>query len=269
MLADEYMFRAILILPDPRWRRSGQSAGGLLQDRSPWARVPSWRSWCLCGVTTSGPRADMPVLARCRSAVFGCSLRHRVRRAEPRGDARPLPHRGDTGGAVSSGTGPSCCIKWFSMIRPPGNVRFPTWRCRQAGFPSPLEKYLFCLTVLVVLSLAAKEHHPRHHRPPMDGNPRHGRGGGGDRHPPDVRQAVRLRRPAHFMSASPARLWASCIWAPGNRRRSRSITPSIAVHGDHQRPGARSWAAFPVQRSSSSCRSSSTQFLPVLGACSA
>ena len=64
------------------------------------------------------------------------------------------------------------------------------------------------------------------HRPRVDGHPRHGRGRRGDRHPPGVRQAHRPSRSAASSSAWPARCGASCTWARGSRRRSRSTARS-------------------------------------------
>jgi branched-chain amino acid transport system permease protein len=47
-------------------------------------------------------------------------------------------------------------IKWFTNDSPSGNVSVSNLNVMGLEISSPLSKYLFCLTVLVVLSLAAK-----------------------------------------------------------------------------------------------------------------
>ena len=84
---------------------------------------------------------------------------------------------------------------------------------------------------------AGQEPGARRHRPRVDGDPRHGRGCGRDRHPPHVRQAQRVCRQllhrGHGRCAvglcAPGRVGA-CGLLGGN------LVPPV-VHGDHRRSG--------------------------------
>jgi hypothetical protein len=83
-------------------------------------------------------------------------------------------------------------IKWFTNDSPSGSVSVNG----PAGVRLPIERRS-ASTVLPGPSggdrAAGQEPGARRHRPRVDGDPRHGRGGRRDRHPPDVRQAQRLR----------------------------------------------------------------------------
>jgi hypothetical protein len=85
----------------------------------------------------------------------------------------------------------------------------------------------------------------RQHGPAVDGDTRHGRGGHRDRHPPDVRQAHRLRRQFLSTLASPGPCGASSTSAPGSRRHS----PSTARCNCCSWSSSAAWARFPAASS--------------------
>jgi ABC-type branched-subunit amino acid transport system permease subunit len=87
-------------------------------------------------------------------------------------------------------------IKWFTNDSDSGSVSVSNLQVfgmpiDSAACPSTCS---VCRILLPYRGLAGQEPGAQRHRPRVDGHPRHGRGRSGDRHPPDVRQAERVRR---------------------------------------------------------------------------
>ena len=84
-------------------------------------------------------------------------------------------------------------IKWFTNDSASGSVSVSRLDVVRPADRSPVQKYLFCLALVVAVRAAREEPRARPHRPRMDGDPRHGRRRRGDRHPAGLRQAHRVR----------------------------------------------------------------------------
>ena len=138
----------------------------------------------------------------------------------------PLPRGGDARRAVLRRLGVPAhqvvhqrLALGLGQRRRPAGARLPD---RDAGAASTCSAW----PSLVRVRAAGQEPGARRHRPRVDGDPRHGRGRRGDRHPPGLRQAHGLRGQLASSSASPARCGASSTSARGSRRRSASTARS-------------------------------------------
>ena len=155
-------------------------------------------------------------------------------------------------------------IKWFTTTRPPAR-----WRCRTCSvFGLPIESARQQVPVLPGragrVRADGQEPGAQRHRPRMDGDPRHGRGRRGDRHPPDVRQAHAPSPSAPSSSAWRARCGPSSPGRLGALGLLRRPFVPAAVHGDHRRAGLDHGQLLRRRPSSWCCRSLLNQFLPVL-----
>ena len=85
-------------------------------------------------------------------------------------------------------------VGWFSNYSASGVITAQTIEILGYTFDTPGAKYLLVLAIVAVLALAAKNMVRSTVGPRVDGGARHGRRGGGDRHPAHAHQAARLRR---------------------------------------------------------------------------
>ena len=109
-------------------------------------------------------------------------------------------------------------VKWFTNYSSSGSVSAPAIdHVRLAPSTRPCEKYLLLAAIVILVTLVAKNLVRGHIGRVVDGDARHGCRRRGDRHPPAVCQAHRLRGEFLLSSASPARCGPSCTWAPGSR----------------------------------------------------
>jgi branched-chain amino acid transport system permease protein len=100
------------------------------------------------------------------------------------------------------------------------------------------------------LSLCSRRTSCAAHRPRVDGDPRHGRGRHGHRHPAGLRQATAFAVSCFIVGVAAA-LWAFVYLGSWEPARSRIDRRSSSFHGHHRRPRLRSWAASSAPPSSS------------------
>ena len=109
-------------------------------------------------------------------------------------------------------------IKWFSNNSTSGTVSVADLSLFGVRIDSPVGKYFFCLSFLVVFAVVAKNlvrsHIGREWMPPPSS--------GSARSTPSSRRS----RSAPSSSAWPADCGASCTWVPGNRRHFPSTAAS-------------------------------------------
>ena len=117
-------------------------------------------------------------------------------------------------------------VKWFTNYTPSGSVNAPQLDFFGYIVNSPIERYLLCLTFVVVFAMAAEESGARQYRPAMDGDPGHGHRRRIDRHPPALFQADGVRDLLVHHRRGRERCGRSSTSAPGSRWRSRSTARS-------------------------------------------
>ena len=105
------------------------------------------------------------------------------------------------------------------------------------AFDTPVAKYLLTLAIVAVLALAGEEPGAQRDRPRVDGGARHGRRGGGHRHPADAHQAARVRDQLVLLRR---RRRAVRVLLPRHRG-ARGVQPRPVVpdpvHDHHRRRG--------------------------------
>ena len=84
-------------------------------------------------------------------------------------------------------------IKWFTNYTASGSVSVSAWTSSACPSTRRKRSTCFCLAFLMVFAVARQEPGARPHRARVDGHSRHGRGRRRDRHPAGVRQAQRVR----------------------------------------------------------------------------
>ena len=94
----------------------------------------------------------------------------------------------------SSSTGSFNRVNWVTNDSSSGSVSVPALQLFGSAFETPAQKYLLCLTLRRRVRAAGQEPGARRHRPRMDGDARHGRGGRGDRHPAGATPSSRPSR---------------------------------------------------------------------------
>ena len=149
---------------------------------------------------------------------------------------------------------------WFSNYSTSGRDQRAedrrSWATRSTRRSS---KYLLTLSIVAVLGARGQEHGAKLDRARVDGGARHGRRGGGDRHPAACRPSSSRSRSARSTAASPARCTRSPTSAPSSRRASTSTCRSGSCSWSSSAASAASWDRSSARRSSCCCRSSSTR----------
>ena len=224
-------------VPDHRAGRAGREhPGRLLRPDLARARAPSW-PWAPMAPTTSS--SAFPTCRWCRRILLGglCATAFGILFGLPSLRVKGLYLAVATLAAQFFADWMFLRIKWLTNDSPsgsigglgPAGVRHADRERRQQVLVLPRDPD--------GARAAGQEPGAQRDRPRVDGHPRHGRGGRRDRHPPDVRQAQRLRgqlvhrrrRRRAVGLRLPGRLGAGGVLG-------RPVVPP-AVHGDHRRPG--------------------------------
>ena len=226
-------------VPDPVARGArAEHPGRLLRPDLARHRRASWRS-ARTRPTTSCVRIDgMPLIAgaAARRRCAPTRRRHAVRHPEPAHQG-PLPRGGDAGRAVLRRLGVPAHQAGSPTTRRRARSRVADLQVFGLPIDTPVEQVpvlprrRWCVFALLAKNLVRGAHRPR-----VDGDARHGRGRRGDRHPPGVRQADRVRgQLVHRRRGRravglrlPRRVGAGGV-------QHRPLVPA-AVHGDHRRP---------------------------------
>ena len=159
----------------------------------------------------------------------------------------------------SSSTGRSCASSGSPTTPPRARSAWPGLQVLGFAIETPGAEVPVLPRLPGRLRAARQEPGARPHRPRMDGDPRHGRRRGRDRHPPHLRQAHAPSPSARSSSASPARCGASSTSGAWEPAAFSSTVRSSCCSWSSSAAWARSWAASSAPPSSSCCRSSSNQ----------